>query len=82
MLTLMGLCESGFAAPVLGMPAPSPTTSVWVAKWVDYSTKYGLGYQLTGGNVGVLFNDKSSLAFLPGDQYVACEGVAAAAGTR
>jgi len=40
-----------------------------VSKWVDYSTKYGLGYQLTTGNVGVLFNDKSSLLFMPGDQY-------------
>ena len=34
-------------------------SSVWVRKWVDYSNKYGLGYQLSDGSVGVLFNDHS-----------------------
>jgi len=53
----------------LGIPRSGPCSQLWVSKWVDYSTKYGLGYQLTTGNVGVLFNDKSSLLFMPGDQY-------------
>jgi hypothetical protein len=35
-----------------------------VGKWVDYSNKYGLGYQLTNGGVGVFFNDRSSLVLL------------------
>jgi len=30
---------------------------VYVKKWVDYSTKYGLGYLLSNGSVGVFFND-------------------------
>jgi polo-like kinase 1 len=29
----------------------------WISKWVDYSDKYGLGYQLCDNSVGVLFND-------------------------
>ena len=33
----------------------------WVSKWVDYSDKYGLGYQLCDNSVGVLFNDCSRL---------------------
>jgi len=30
---------------------------IYVKKWVDYSSKYGLGYLLSNGNVGVFFND-------------------------
>ena len=32
---------------------------VCVAKWVDYSSKYGFGYLLSDDRVGVLFNDDS-----------------------
>ena len=35
--------------------------SVWVKKWVDYSTKYGLGYTLSNGTTGVYFNDNTKL---------------------
>lgn len=34
---------------------------ILVAKWLDYSTKYGIGYSLTNGNIGVLFNDSSKI---------------------
>jgi len=41
---------------------PALTPVSWVTKWVDYSDKYGLGYQLSGGGgVGVLFNDATRL---------------------
>ncbi|XP_006892749.1 PREDICTED: serine/threonine-protein kinase PLK1 [Elephantulus edwardii] len=33
----------------------------WISKWVDYSDKYGLGYQLCDNSVGVLFNDTTRL---------------------
>ncbi|XP_073739042.1 LOW QUALITY PROTEIN: serine/threonine-protein kinase PLK1-like [Callorhinus ursinus] len=33
----------------------------WVSKWVDYSDKYGLGYQLCDNSVGVLVNDSTRL---------------------
>ncbi|KAF7689807.1 hypothetical protein HF521_013160 [Silurus meridionalis] len=33
----------------------------WISKWVDYSDKYGLGYQLSDNSVGVLFNDSTRL---------------------
>jgi polo-like kinase 1 len=32
-----------------------------VKKWVDYSTKYGLGYLLTDGSTGVYFNDSTKI---------------------
>ncbi|XP_060517415.1 serine/threonine-protein kinase polo [Cylas formicarius] len=43
-------------------PAAQPT--VWVSKWVDYSDKYGFGYQLSDESVGVMFNDTSRLILL------------------
>lgn len=32
-----------------------------MSKWVDYSDKYGLGYQLCDNSVGVLFNDTTKI---------------------
>ncbi|CAG8526133.1 10758_t:CDS:10 [Cetraspora pellucida] len=43
-----------------------PTTPiVFISKWMDYTNKYGLGYQLTDGSVGVNFNDKTTLIMSP-----------------
>nr|XP_060642429.1 serine/threonine-protein kinase PLK1 isoform X2 [Anolis sagrei ordinatus] len=49
----------------------------WVSKWVDYSDKYGLGYQLCDNSVGVLFNDSTRLIlYQDGDnlQYIEQNG--------
>nr|XP_004542706.1 serine/threonine-protein kinase PLK3 [Maylandia zebra] len=40
----------------------SPQSFLWVTKWVDYSNKYGFGYQLSNQNVGVLFNEGTHLS--------------------
>lgn len=40
---------------------PASTPIYWVSKWVDYSDKYGLGYQLSDNSVGVLFNDVTKI---------------------
>lgn len=40
---------------------PASIPIYWVAKWVDYSDKYGLGYQLCDNSIGVLFNDSTRL---------------------
>ncbi|MEQ2236440.1 Serine/threonine-protein kinase plk2 [Ilyodon furcidens] len=37
----------------------------WVTKWVDYSNKYGFGYQLSDNTVGVLFNNGTHMSLLP-----------------
>jgi polo-like kinase 1 len=34
---------------------------IWVKKWVDYSSKYGLGYILTSKATGVFFNDSTKI---------------------
>uniref|UniRef100_A0A671PJM5 Serine/threonine-protein kinase PLK n=1 Tax=Sinocyclocheilus anshuiensis TaxID=1608454 RepID=A0A671PJM5_9TELE len=36
----------------------------WVTKWVDYSNKYGFGYQLSDNTVGVLFNNGMHMSLL------------------
>ncbi|XP_062920546.1 serine/threonine-protein kinase PLK3 [Mobula hypostoma] len=35
---------------------------LWVTKWVDYSNKYGFGYQLSNRSIGVLFNDGTHMS--------------------
>jgi len=39
--------------------------NIWVTKWVDYSSKYGLGYVLNNGNYGVFFNDRTKIILNP-----------------
>ncbi|XP_064091396.1 serine/threonine-protein kinase PLK1-like [Macrobrachium nipponense] len=43
---------------------PAAVPMIWVSRWVDYSDKYGLGYQLCDDSIGVLFNDFSKLLLL------------------
>jgi len=39
----------------------STRTDTYVKKWVDYSSKYGLGYLLSNGMIGVFFNDSTKI---------------------
>lgn len=34
-------------------------------QWVDYSNKYGLGYSLNNGTIGVFFNDMTKMMIDP-----------------
>lgn len=38
---------------------------IFVKKWVDYSSKYGLGYLLSNGSAGVFFNDCTKMVLDP-----------------
>ncbi|CBY08321.1 unnamed protein product [Oikopleura dioica] len=40
---------------------PSSSPIYWISKWVDYSDKYGIGYQLCDNSVGVLYNDQTRM---------------------
>ncbi|XP_062411040.1 serine/threonine-protein kinase PLK2-like [Sardina pilchardus] len=46
------------------------TSFLWVTKWVDYSNKYGFGYQLSDHSVGVLFNNGTHMSLLPDKKTV------------
>jgi len=62
-----GTCDKTAAALPAGQRAGDVQLSgtgasgVWVLKWVDYSCKYGLGYEMSDGGCGVVFNDGSKL---------------------
>ena len=42
---------------------------LWIVKWVDYSNKYGFGFQLSNRAVGVLFNDTTRIALSTDGRY-------------
>lgn len=44
---------------------PNKENEVWVRKWVDYSSKYGLGYYLSNDATGVFFNDSTKIVLDP-----------------
>ncbi|CAJ1380509.1 unnamed protein product [Effrenium voratum] len=48
----------------------STMPEVWVTKWVDYASKYGVGYILSDGSIGVYFNDSTKIVLVPnGDRF-------------
>ncbi|TIC32170.1 Pkinase-domain-containing protein [Wallemia mellicola] len=40
-------------------------SKVFIVSWLDYCNKYGMGYALTDGTVGVYFNDSTSMVLAP-----------------
>ncbi|XP_044726621.1 serine/threonine-protein kinase polo isoform X1 [Chrysoperla carnea] len=60
------------------MTDPAAQPVVWVSKWVDYSDKYGFGYQLCDEGVGVMYNDTTKLIMLANGlnvHYIGKDGV-------
>lgn len=51
--------------PPSGAPPPWAGSALLVTKWIDYSNKFGFGFQLSDRTVGVLFNDATHLSFSP-----------------
>ena len=55
---------SRMASPPSPVPTPlasDPASAVWITHWLDYSSKYGLGYRISNGCVGVFFNDATKI---------------------
>ena len=49
---------------------PTREAEVWVKKWVDYSTKYGLGYYLSNEATGVFYNDSTKIVLDPNGHHI------------
>ncbi|VDQ09525.1 unnamed protein product [Trichobilharzia regenti] len=49
---------------------PAACPIYWVSKWVDYSDKYGLGYQLCDNSYGVVFNDVTRLLLTTNEENI------------
>ncbi|KAK4684394.1 hypothetical protein P7C73_g5784, partial [Tremellales sp. Uapishka_1] len=58
---------SGFRTPNIPLEPPAP--KIFVISWLDYCTKYGMGFAMTDGTVTVHFNDSTCLALSPGKQH-------------
>jgi len=55
-------------------PANSGCPSKWVTRYVDYTSKYGLGFLLNDGSAGVYFNDSTKTVIAPeGDDFIYVE---------
>ena len=54
-----------YSTPCCGPREPPREAEVWVKKWVDYSSKYGLGYCLSNEATGVFFNDSTKICLDP-----------------
>lgn len=57
---------------------PASMPCYWISKWVDYTDRYGIGYQLCDNSIGVLFNDSTKLILMPDESnfhYVDKNGV-------
>ena len=40
-------------------------SEIWVTKWVDFSSTFGLGYILNNGHIGLSFNDTTKIILNP-----------------
>ncbi|KAM4858669.1 inactive serine/threonine-protein kinase PLK5 isoform X6 [Urocitellus parryii] len=59
------------AGPVATQDPPGEQQpSLWAPRWVDYSSKYGFGYQLSDGGSGVLFRDGTHMALRPPGSHI------------
>ncbi|XP_027196257.2 serine/threonine-protein kinase polo [Dermatophagoides pteronyssinus] len=57
---------------------PASIPCYWVSKWVDYTDRYGIGYQLCDNSIGVLFNDLTKFILMPDEtnfHYIDKNGV-------
>jgi len=59
--------ENNVEVPESDEPIENP--KVFISKWIDYSNKYGLGYQLTNSCVGVYFNDSTSIILSADEEH-------------
>lgn len=55
---------------IVDIPALPSAPEVFIVSWLDYCNKYGMGYALTDGSVGVHFNDSTSLVLAPDKEFV------------
>lgn len=57
-------CNAAAAALVTANARVEENVSpLFVTKWIDFSNKYGLAFQLSDKSVGVLFNDSTKMSY-------------------
>ncbi|XP_045117846.1 serine/threonine-protein kinase PLK1-like isoform X2 [Portunus trituberculatus] len=62
---LLASCLDNMPDDMSTNPAVLNHTPLFISKWIDYSNKYGFGYQLSDNCVGVFFNDLTRISISP-----------------
>lgn len=57
------------SVPLSQVMPSSMMPELWVTKWVDYSSKYGVGYILSDLSLGVYFNDSTKIILVPDGRH-------------
>ncbi|CAG5126129.1 unnamed protein product, partial [Candidula unifasciata] len=70
LLDALGACLERMPKGSKSNPTAITAEIIWVTKWVDYSNKYGFGFQLSTDALGVLFNDTSRIIMAPDGRAV------------
>lgn len=69
-MRITGSTTRGPTAEATSTEASLSLPDTWVVKWVDYSNKYGVGYLLSDGSIGVFYNDSTKVILMPeGSQF-------------
>lgn len=62
---LLAACLDNMPDDMSSNPSVQSHTPLFISKWIDYSNKYGFGYQLSDNCVGVFFNDLTRISISP-----------------
>lgn len=55
--------------PFVPSSLSSPKNNVWVVRYIDYTSKYGLGFLFNNGSAGVYFNDSTKIVLSADGKY-------------
>ncbi|KAJ3060694.1 Cell cycle serine/threonine-protein kinase cdc5/MSD2 [Podochytrium sp. JEL0797] len=67
--TIAAVDSEGWSCPSHG-DEDELEPDLFIIKWIDYSNKYGLGYQLQDGSIGVYFNDSTSILLAADEEHI------------
>lgn len=59
---LLAACLDNMPDDMSSNPSVQTYNPLFISKWIDYSNKYGFGYQLSDNCVGVFFNDLTRIS--------------------
>lgn len=48
---------------IIDIESSAQNIPIHAKKWIDYTSKYGIGYVLSDGSIGVYFNDATKIIF-------------------
>ena len=62
--------ESARSKAISTLSSISKLQFIYINNWTDMTEKYGVGYELTNGNIGFYFNDQTSILLIPSTNLI------------